>query len=118
MIKFRGTGQCGDLANNHYEKNHLSVSFAVILLLVTKAVTYIDFAEKDLVKSIIPAWIQAIGSILSIIIAGMISARQIKHEKQLEKIKSAQSDLSKMRIVRAFIVRSVTLMNEVRNAIE
>nr|WP_282553720.1 MULTISPECIES: hypothetical protein [Providencia] len=93
-------------------------SFAVILLLVTKAVTYIDFAEKDLVKSIIPAWIQAIGSILSIIIAGMISARQIKHEKQLEKIKSAQSDLSKMRIVRAFIVRSVTLMNEVRNAIE
>ena len=84
-------------------------SFAVILLLVTKAVTYIDFAEKDLVKSIIPAWIQAIG---------MISARQIKHEKQLEKIKSAQSDLSKMRIVRAFIVRSVTLMNEVRNAIE
>ncbi|MEY0435207.1 hypothetical protein [Providencia huaxiensis] len=93
-------------------------SFAVILLLVTKAVTYVDFEEKDLIKSIIPAWIQAIGSILAIMIAGMISAKQIKHEKQLEKIKSAQSDLSKMRIVRALIIRSVTLMNEVRNAIE
>ncbi|MDD9340666.1 MAG: hypothetical protein PV362_13650 [Providencia heimbachae] len=93
-------------------------SLAVILMLIIKALNYIDFAEKDMVKSIIPAWIQAIGSVLAIIIAGMISARQIKHEKQLEKIKSAESDLSKMHIVRALIVRSLTLMNEVRKAIE
>ncbi|KHT15827.1 hypothetical protein [Pectobacterium brasiliense] len=94
------------------------LSLAVILLLSIRGVTYIDFSEKDMIKSIIPSWIQAIGSILAIIIAGMISANQIKHEKQLEKRKTAESDLAKMHIVRALIIRSLTLMNEVRKAIE
>ncbi|WHP29836.1 hypothetical protein QMG90_13610 [Trabulsiella odontotermitis] len=93
-------------------------SLAVILLLSMKGITYIDFSEKDMIKSIVPAWIQAIGSILAIIIAGMISANQIKHEKQLEKRKVAESDLAKMHIVRALIIRSLTLMNEVRTAME
>lgn len=93
-------------------------SLAVALLLALRCAAYIDFSEKDMIKSIIPAWIQAIGSILAIIIAGMISANQIKHEKQLEKRKVAESDLAKMHIVRALIIRSLTLMNEVRQAIE
>lgn len=93
-----------------------TISFIVLLFIRT--IGYIDLSEKDMIKSIIPAWIQAIGSILAIIIAGMISANQIKHEKDLEKRKSAESALAKMHIVRALIIRSLTLMNEVRTAIE
>lgn len=87
-------------------------------MILIRTAMLLDFNDKDTFKDVIPAWIQAIGSIFAILISGLISAKQIKHEKDLERHRLAITDLSKLQIVRCLIIRSYGLLKDVRNALE
>lgn len=100
------------------KKIFYSVGISISLVFFLHFLVSLDFEDKDTLKSVIPAWIQAFGSIAAIVYSGMVAANQIKHEKNIENARRAEEDVAKLNIVRALLIRSLGLVSEVRKALE
>lgn len=100
------------------KKIFFSIVISVFFVFFLHFLTGLDFEDKDTIKSAIPAWIQAFGSIAAIIYSGMVSANQIKHEKSVERARKNEENIARLDIVRALVIRSLGLVSEVKIALE
>jgi hypothetical protein len=93
----------------------------VILCLLGAAVGTVTWHAGyriDLTGELAPAWVQAIGSILAIGAAAWIAQRQHRQAVKLEERKLAVAERQKLEVIKALMVRSLGLANDVCKACE
>lgn len=73
---------------------------------------------ENFLQNYAPAWIQAIGSIAAILAASAIATRQANQARDVENEQRIRNEIQKLEIIKALMIRSITMSREVVQALE
>ncbi|EHW0638004.1 hypothetical protein L3I77_004346 [Vibrio vulnificus] len=99
------------------KENILSVLFLCALIVaIILTLYFVPSITNNWFSENAPAWIQAIGSIAAIFAAALISSNQYRNERRLESERVATSEINKLMVVKALMVRSHQLSKDITTA--
>ena len=98
--------------------NALLLASIALIALAAACILYTHGCRLDLSKDSVPAWIQAIGSIVAIVAATWIAKQQSVQARRLEEHKQAKAEKQKLEVIMALMARSHRLAIDVCNAYE